>query len=101
MKNVALLLLTITAWAACSKENNLPGSPDIASIRANAAFTCTHEADRVSGVDPEAEAVFRYSRYLQKRDGPMNFDEVARYYRIAAAYGHYKANHNVQQLVSQ
>lgn len=26
---------------------------------------------------------------------------MARYYRIAAAHGHYKANHNVQQLVSQ
>ncbi|CAE6691840.1 SEL1-like repeat protein [Paraburkholderia domus] len=101
MRVAALLLLTITSLAACSKENDLPGLPDIASVRANLAFTCTHEADRLPALDPDADALFRYSRYLQTRDGPKNFDEMARYYRIAAAHGHYKANHNVQQLVSQ
>ncbi|CAE6729126.1 SEL1-like repeat protein [Paraburkholderia domus] len=100
MRVAALLLLTITSLAACSKENDLPGLPDIASVRANLAFTCTHEADRLPALDPDADALFRYSRYLQTRDGPKNFDEMARYYRIAAAHGHYKANHNVQQLVS-
>ncbi|TDY51516.1 hypothetical protein BX592_10784 [Paraburkholderia rhizosphaerae] len=79
----------------------MPGSHDIAGVHANVAFTCAHEADRLPMVNPEADALFRYGRYLQTRDGPKNFDEVARYYRIAAAHGHYKANHNVQQLVSQ
>ncbi|CAE6954846.1 sel1 repeat family protein [Paraburkholderia domus] len=101
MKIAALLLLTITSLTACSKENDLPDFPDVASVRANLAFTCTHEADRLPALDPDADALFRYGRYLQKRDGPKNFDEIARYYRIAAAHGHYKANHNVQQLVSQ
>jgi uncharacterized protein len=101
MRIAALLLLAIASLAACSKESNLPGLPDIASVRANLAFTCTHEADRLPAFDPDADALFRYGRYLQTRDGPKNFDDVARYYRIAAAHGHYKANHNVQQLVSQ
>ncbi|MBP0712639.1 sel1 repeat family protein [Burkholderia sola] len=83
------------------KANDLPGSSDLASVRANLAFTCVHEADRLPTIDLDADTLFRYGRYLQTRDGPKDFDEVARYYRIAAAHGHYKANHNVQQLVSQ
>jgi hypothetical protein len=38
---------------------------------------------------------------LEKKKGPKDFNAVARYYRIAAAYGHYKANHNLQLLVSE
>lgn len=101
MKITALLLLAITSFTACSKESELPGLSDMSSVRANLAFTCTHEADRLPALDPDADALFRYGRYLQTRDGPKDFDEVARYYRIAAAHGHYKANYNVQQLVSQ
>ncbi|URF07667.1 sel1 repeat family protein [Cupriavidus campinensis] len=74
--------------------------PDLASVRANLAFECVHEAARLPDLDPEADAIFRYARHLEKRRGPKDFDEVARYYRIAAAHGHYKANNNLQQLVS-
>ncbi|RDS78725.1 sel1 repeat family protein [Dyella monticola] len=38
---------------------------------------------------------------MEKKKGPKDFNAVARYYRIAAAYGHYKANHNLQVLVSE
>ncbi|CAB3749532.1 hypothetical protein LMG29542_01020 [Paraburkholderia humisilvae] len=79
----------------------MAGLPDIASVRTNLAFTCTHEADRLPALSPDADTLFRYGRYLQTRDGSKDFDEIARYYRIAAAHGHYKANHNVQQLVSR
>ncbi|AMP71097.1 sel1 repeat family protein [Ralstonia solanacearum] len=75
--------------------------PDMSAVRANLAFTCVHEADHLSQLDPEAEQLFQYGRYLQKKEGPKNFNEVARYYRIAAAHGHYKANSNLQELVSQ
>lgn len=51
-------------------------------------------------LDPDADQLFRYGRYLQKQDGPKDFNEVARFYRIAAAHGHYKANGNLQKLVS-
>ncbi len=74
--------------------------PDLSAVRANLAFTCTHEADHLPALDPESDKLFQYARYLEKKDGPKNFDDVARYYRIAAAYGHYKANHNLQILVS-
>ncbi|WP_249203385.1 SEL1-like repeat protein [Burkholderia ambifaria] len=101
MRLIILICLAIASLSACSKESDLPGSPDLAGVRANLAFTCAHEADRLPAIDPDVDALFRYGRYLQTRDGPKDFDEVARYYRIAAAHGHYKANHNVQQLVSQ
>jgi len=79
----------------------MPTVPDLAAVRANLAFSCTHEADHLPLLDPEADELFKYARYLQKRPGPKDFDEMARYYRIAAAHGHYKANSNLQQLVSE
>ncbi|MBC8639889.1 sel1 repeat family protein [Caballeronia sp. EK] len=100
MKFLALALFAILALAACSQESPLPDSQSVAQSRLNVAFTCSREADRLSALDPDADAVFRYGRYLHTRDGPKDFNEVARYYRIAAAHGHYKANHNVQQLVA-
>jgi uncharacterized protein len=94
-------LLILVGVSACSKADSWSTRPDLASVRINLAFTCTYEADRLPVLNADAEALFRYGRYLQTRDGPKNFDEIARYFRIAAAHGHYKANHNVQQLVSR
>jgi len=101
MRNLTLLLIFFCALAACSKkENALSSVADIAAVRANLAFTCVHEADHLPPLDPEADELFKYGRYLEKLDGPKDFDVVARYYRIAAAHGHYKANHNLQMLLS-
>ncbi|MBR7972280.1 sel1 repeat family protein [Burkholderia vietnamiensis] len=74
--------------------------PDVSAVRFDLAFTCTHEADHLPPLDPEADALFQYARFLEKREGPKDFNDIARYYRIAAAFGHYKANHNLQILVS-
>ncbi|ONU20217.1 hypothetical protein A8E56_31455, partial [Burkholderia cenocepacia] len=60
-----------------------------------------HESEHLPPLDPRADQLFQYGRYLQKIDGPKDFDEIVRYYRIAAAYGHYKANTNAQRLISQ
>jgi hypothetical protein len=91
----------IALLCACSHKSNIDGSlPPLNDVRANVAFTCTHEADHLPPLDPQADHLFKYARYLQTKKGPKDFDDIARYYRIAAAYGHYKANHNVQQLVS-
>ncbi|QRN55702.1 sel1 repeat family protein [Dyella caseinilytica] len=62
---------------------------------------CTHEADHLPPLDPDADQLFKYARYLEKKSGPKDFNVVARYYRIAAAHSHYKANHNLQVLVSE
>ncbi|MFC0698464.1 SEL1-like repeat protein [Paraburkholderia humisilvae] len=95
------MCFVLLASGCSNRSDALPGVLAVRDVRANLAFTCAHEADRLPVLDAEADALFRYGRYLQTRDGSKDFDEVARYYRIAAAHGHYKANHNVQQLVSQ
>ncbi|MFL9867880.1 DUF6396 domain-containing protein [Paraburkholderia fungorum] len=102
MRYPVLVALFVVLASGCSNRGDaLPGASALEGVRVNLAFTCTHEADRLPTLNPDADALFRYGRYLQTRDGPKDFDEMARYYRIAAAHGHYKANHNVQQLVSQ
>ena len=78
----------------------MPTQADRDAVRANLAFTCTHEADHLPPLDSRADELFKYGRYLEKQDGPKDFNDIARYYRIAAAWGHYKANHNLQLLVS-
>lgn len=101
-KTQLLILLTLLICACTHKENAVVASlPDMSAVRANLAFTCTHEADHFPPIDPQADILFQYGRYLQKKDGQKDFNEVARYYRIAAAHGHYKANQNAQLLVSQ
>ena len=101
MRNLTLLLICVCALAACSKkENALSSVADMAAVRANIAFTCVHESDHLPPLDPEADELFKYGRYLEKLDGPKDFDAIARYYRIAAAHGHFKANHNLQMLLS-
>ena len=102
MKKFCLIFgLALFASACTKKETALAQLPDMTMVRSNLAFTCTHEAEHLPPLDPQADTLFRYGRYLQKKAGPKDFNNIARYYRIAAAYGHYKANHNAQLLISQ
>ncbi len=78
----------------------MPSASDMNAVRARLAFTCTREVDHLPQLDSTADQLFKYARYLEKKGGPKDFDEIARYYRIAAAYGHYKANNNLQGLLS-
>lgn len=78
----------------------MPSQADMSAVRARLAFTCSHEVDHLPPLDPVADQIFKYGRHLEKQDGPKNFDEIARYYRIAAAYGHYKANNNLQGILT-
>ncbi|SDH02383.1 hypothetical protein SAMN05216466_106400 [Paraburkholderia phenazinium] len=100
-KTTLILTCALIAGGCSNKENSLPSQPNMNTVRANLAFTCVHEADHLPPVSPEADQLFKYGRYLETKAGPKDFDEVARYYRIAAANGHYKANNNLQQLVSR
>jgi TPR repeat protein len=77
--------------------------PDLPGVKANLkdqlAFTCAYEADKLPKLDPEADKLFKRARWLQKKnlikkDRSVN-PVVERLYRIAAAWGHDKANHNL------
>ena len=98
---VLVAISVVCLLTACSKnESAINPLSDVSSVRLNLAFTCTHEAGHLPSLAPEADKLFQYARFIEKRDGPKDFNEVARYYRIAAAFGHYKANHNLQILIS-
>ena len=102
MKRRILIAVLASLICACThKEDPLASLPDMRTVRANLAFTCAREADHLPPLAPDADQLFQYGRYLQKKDGPKDFNDIARYYRIAAAHGHYKANANLQKLVSQ
>jgi TPR repeat protein len=100
LRRVAFALAVLLC--ACSKnEPAVSPSPELNALRANLAFTCVHESSRLPKLDPEADKLFLYARYLQKQEGQRDFDDIMRYYRIAAAHGHYKANHNAQLFITQ
>ncbi|VWB14722.1 putative lipoprotein [Burkholderia lata] len=101
MRRTRIVLLISCLLAACSKSENAANPlPDVSAVRLNLAFTCVHEVDHLPPLDPEADKLFQYARYLEKKEGRKDLNDVARYYRIAAALGHYKANHNLQILIS-
>ena len=102
MKSIAIsLMLLLTLTACVRKQDGVSDESRKVTAHANLAFTCVHESDRVPTLDPEADRLFKYGLYLDKRGGSGDINSAARYYRIAAAYDHYKANHNLQLLVSQ
>lgn len=79
-------------------------TPDQANFDAafkHLEFECIHEADRLPPLDPDAELLYRYGLHLEQLKGPKQFDLAARYYRISAAHGHYRAATNLQALLSQ
>ena len=101
MNKTVLLICAASLLCACSKrESWLHSSSDMAAVRARLAFTCTHEADHLPPLDPAADRLFKFARYLERKGDPKDRNEITRYYRIAAAYGHYKANNNLQILLT-
>jgi tetratricopeptide (TPR) repeat protein len=90
MNRAILTIAFASLLCGCSnKEDQMSSLYDMSAARANLAFTCVHESDHLPPLDPQADALFKYGRYLEKQNGPKDF------------HGHYKANSNLQQLVSQ
>ncbi|WP_321956425.1 SEL1-like repeat protein [Paraburkholderia bannensis] len=101
MTNISIIVCLAFFLCACTKkEKSMTSASDMSAVRAKLAFTCTHEADRLPSLEPTADQLFKYGRYLEKTQNQKNPEEIARYYRIAAAYGHYKANNNLQKLLT-
>ncbi|MDN7900500.1 SEL1-like repeat protein [Burkholderia cepacia] len=101
-RTIAMAICATLTLSACSKKDDpMSSQADMSAVRAKLSFTCVREVDHLPPLDPQADAVFKYALYLEKKDGANDYDLIARYYRIAAAHGHYKANHNLQLLVSE
>jgi TPR repeat protein len=99
MKKLYFILLVFIS--ACSeKEENMLDASQIDFAYSRLEFRCVHEASSLPALNMEADILYRYSIYLEKLKGKKNYDEIARYYRIAAAHDHFKAATNLQFLLS-
>ncbi len=102
IRTYLLIPLVILISACSNKETPLASLPDLSA-------RCAPTSPSLVCMKPiicrrlirRPRRSFAYGRHLQKQKGPKDFNEVARFYRIAAAHGHYKANGNLQKLVSQ
>jgi len=74
-------------------------------VKTNLAFSCAYEKDHLPKLDAEAEQLYRYARYLQKNNQLQEdvsvYPDLERYYRIATAHGHYKANLELRQMIGK
>lgn len=106
------LILLLIMLAACGKAPE-PRSPTMSNasplhaipddLEKQLAFTCSYEAKRIPKRDPEAEQLFLHARWLYKqnllKDDPAKYPAIERLYRIAAAWGHDKANRNLALML--
>lgn len=106
MKTIAALCLalTLSACSAAPEQRHMSDLPNMpTTLEQQLAFTCAYEKDRLPKLAPEIEQLFLHARWLQKRnllkDDPGQYPAIARLYRIATAYGHHKANHNLSNML--
>ena len=98
--------LTLTMLSGCSAKDSqmkeIENTP--ASIKAQLAFTCAHEKDRIPPRDPEAELLYKHARWLVKgnalKRSPEVYPKIVRLVRIATAFGHDKANIELQRMLT-
>ena len=102
MKWLTLLPLCLLLAACGNKERTVQ---NLDEVKANLAFTCAYEKDHLPKLDPNADQLYRYARYVQKnnllKDDVSLYPELERYYRIATAHGHYKANLELRQMIGK
>nr|WP_255497599.1 DUF6396 domain-containing protein [Aquitalea sp. LB_tupeE] len=96
------LILCLLLVACSNKERTVP---TLEEVKTNLTFTCVHEKDHLPKLDAEADQLYRYARYLQKNNQLQEdvsiYPELERYYRIATAHGHYKANLELRQMIGK
>lgn len=101
MNRIWIVLFLILFVVACSeKYEDMFDTSQTDFAYSRLKFTCIYEADALPGLDEDADSIYRYGTYLEKLKGKKNYDDIARYYRIAAAHEHYKAATNLQLLLS-
>jgi TPR repeat protein len=99
-----LSLLGLALFGCQAKDSHMNDVKDIPStIKAQLAFTCSQESERIPPRDPEAEQLYKHARWLVRGNTLQPKDEVflkiERLVRIATAYGHDKANTELRQLI--
>jgi TPR repeat protein len=96
-----LALFSFLMVMACSKkEEQMPDAASVDFAYSRLQFKCAYERDSLPVLNQDADVPYRYGLYLEKRKGQKDYDEITRYYRIAAAHDHYKAATNLQFMLS-
>lgn len=100
---VLALTLMLTACDPGDKAvtNFIPQKADYDVAFKRLEFECKYESDYLPTINAEAELLYRYGLFVLNLKGPKDFDKAARYYRIAAAFGDYRAATSLQALLSQ
>lgn len=102
------LLLCCLSLAACQPlrapaTEKATAMPDLKAVQARLAFSCAHEKDRLPALHPEADQLYRYARWLRqqqlRKEDPARYPLMARLYRIASAYDHYRANLELRAML--
>ena len=99
-KLILALFCFLMIMACSKKEEPLPDAASVDFAYSRLEFKCVYERDTLPVLNQDADAFYRYGLYLEKLKGQKDYDEIARYYRIAAAHDHYKAATNLQFLLS-
>jgi TPR repeat protein len=105
----AAILYCLFTLAGCDSNDesqfalhtSAPEKADYDDAFERLTFDCIHERDHLPPLDADAQVLYLYGLHLTQKPGPKDFDQAARYYRIAAAFGHYRASTNLQELLSQ
>ncbi|MGE6387760.1 SEL1-like repeat protein [Pseudomonas sp. NPDC078416] len=101
----AALILALLLTGCDAKDNNITKSvskkSDYDAVFKNLEFECVHESTKLPALDADAESLYRYGLHLTQAGRLKNLDQAARYYRIAAAFVHYRAATRLQGLLSQ
>ncbi|NAS99823.1 hypothetical protein CU664_25080 [Pseudomonas syringae pv. actinidifoliorum] len=98
---IYLLLAVLPAIAMAEKNDSPPASSGERALQNNLRFKCHREADVLPPVNQDADTLYQYGLFLQQRERTSDISDAARYYRVAAAHGHYKAATNLQTLITQ
>lgn len=106
MKHVVCYVFAslLVCLSACNAKKEYGMEENWSKVKANLAFTCTKEADAIPPRDPEADQLYKYARWLHKnnrlKDDPAEYPKIERLIRIAAAYGHDKANLELRDMIA-
>jgi hypothetical protein len=89
----------LALFSGCQAEDTrmtVPPTPDMAALKPDMAFTCSHENASIPKRDPEAEQIYLHARWLRNanllKEDAAAYPAIERLVRLATAYGHDKAN---------
>jgi TPR repeat protein len=93
---VIACLVVLSDCQAKDARMPIPITPDMAALKPDIAFTCTHEVAHIPPRDIEAEQLYQHARWLRNanllKEDLAVYPVIERLVRVAAAYGHDKAN---------